>query len=183
MEPTCSSAVLTTFNRLSIYLSLYLSIYLSIYVIYLSIYGSTALCFIFAAFSVSRSFTQSIGLLGWGINPSQGRYLHTGQHKHRIILQLPTPKTLFNSILDSYSIRLSSRNSTLHSRPLFYSTLQPLCTDYEESTGSIVKEACLQLRCLPTDVLLLLFEFACAGMCLASRCLAMDIHVTLDMHP
>jgi hypothetical protein len=29
-------------------------------------------------------FTQLVGLLGWGISPSQGRYLHTGQHKHRI---------------------------------------------------------------------------------------------------
>jgi hypothetical protein len=29
-------------------------------------------------------FTQSVGLLGRVINPLQGRYLHTGQHKHRI---------------------------------------------------------------------------------------------------
>jgi hypothetical protein len=29
-------------------------------------------------------FTQSVCLLGRGISPSQGRYLHTGQHKHRI---------------------------------------------------------------------------------------------------
>jgi hypothetical protein len=28
--------------------------------------------------------TQTVGLLGRVINPSQGRYLHTGQHKHRI---------------------------------------------------------------------------------------------------
>jgi hypothetical protein len=33
-----------------------------------------------AAFSVS----QSVGLLGRWISPSQGRYLHTEQHKHRI---------------------------------------------------------------------------------------------------
>jgi hypothetical protein len=26
-------------------------------------------------------FTQSVGLLGRGISPSQGRYLHTEQHK------------------------------------------------------------------------------------------------------
>jgi hypothetical protein len=37
-----------------------------------------------AAFSVSSSYTQSIGLLGQGISPSQGRYLHIEQHKHRI---------------------------------------------------------------------------------------------------
>jgi hypothetical protein len=29
-------------------------------------------------------FTQSVGLLGRGISPSQGRYLHTGQHEYRI---------------------------------------------------------------------------------------------------
>jgi hypothetical protein len=29
-------------------------------------------------------FTQSVGILGRGISPSQGRYLHIGQHKHRI---------------------------------------------------------------------------------------------------
>jgi hypothetical protein len=30
------------------------------------------------------SSTQSVGLLGRGISPSQGRYLHREQHKHRI---------------------------------------------------------------------------------------------------
>jgi hypothetical protein len=29
-------------------------------------------------------FTQTVGLFGRGISPSQGRYLQTGQHKHRI---------------------------------------------------------------------------------------------------
>jgi hypothetical protein len=29
-------------------------------------------------------FTQSVGLLGRGISPLQGRYLHTEQHKHRV---------------------------------------------------------------------------------------------------
>jgi hypothetical protein len=51
---------------------------------YLSIYGSTALCWALAAVSVSWSFTQSVGLLGRGISPSQDRSLHTEQHKHRI---------------------------------------------------------------------------------------------------
>jgi hypothetical protein len=49
-----------------------------------SLYGSTALCWALAAFSVSSSFTQSVGLFGRGLSPSQNRYLHTGQHKHRI---------------------------------------------------------------------------------------------------
>jgi hypothetical protein len=29
-------------------------------------------------------FTHSVGLLGWGISPLQGHYLHTGEHKNRI---------------------------------------------------------------------------------------------------
>jgi hypothetical protein len=40
-------------------------------------------CWTFAGFSVSLSYTQSVGLLGRGISPSQGHYLHT-EHKHRI---------------------------------------------------------------------------------------------------
>jgi hypothetical protein len=35
-------------------------------------------------FSSVIFFTQTVGLLGRVISPSQGRYLHTGQHKHRI---------------------------------------------------------------------------------------------------
>jgi hypothetical protein len=35
-------------------------------------------------FSYVIFFKQTVGFLGRGISPSQGRYLHTGQHKHRI---------------------------------------------------------------------------------------------------
>jgi hypothetical protein len=35
-------------------------------------------------FSISWSYTQSVGLSKRGIGPSQGLYLHTEQHKHRI---------------------------------------------------------------------------------------------------
>jgi hypothetical protein len=48
-----------------------------------SIYGSTALVDLGRFFSF-LIYTQSVGLLGLGISPSQGRYLHTEQHKHRI---------------------------------------------------------------------------------------------------
>jgi hypothetical protein len=51
------------------------------WIICLSVYGSTALCWALASFSVSWSFTQSIGLLRRGISPSQGRYMHTGQNR------------------------------------------------------------------------------------------------------
>jgi hypothetical protein len=48
------------------------------------IIGSTALCWALAYSSFVIFFTQTVGLLGRAISPSQGRYLHTGQHKHRI---------------------------------------------------------------------------------------------------
>jgi hypothetical protein len=50
----------------------------------LSIYGSRALCWGLCRFFSFLSHTQSVRLLGRGISPSQGRYLHTGQNKHRI---------------------------------------------------------------------------------------------------
>jgi hypothetical protein len=51
-------------------------------------YGSTALCWALAAFSASWSHTQSTGLLGREISPSQGLYLHRttqtqNKHTHR----------------------------------------------------------------------------------------------------
>jgi hypothetical protein len=45
------------------------------------IFASTALCSALAAFSVSWSYTKFVLLLGRGISTSQGRYLHTEQHK------------------------------------------------------------------------------------------------------
>jgi hypothetical protein len=55
---------------------------------YLSLYGCTAL-WTLASISVSESYTQSVGPLGRGISPSQGRYLHIEQHKHRIHAHMP----------------------------------------------------------------------------------------------
>jgi hypothetical protein len=46
-------------------------------------YGYAAVCWALAAFPVSWSYTQSVGLLGQVISPLQGRYLHTEQHTHR----------------------------------------------------------------------------------------------------
>jgi hypothetical protein len=45
--------------------------------IYLSTYGSTALCWTLAVFHFLNPRTPSVGLLGRGISQSQGRYLHT----------------------------------------------------------------------------------------------------------
>jgi hypothetical protein len=57
-------------------------------------------------------------------------------------------------------------------------SLLPLCTAHTENTASVVKKACLLIRCVTIDVLLL-HALAPAGMCLPSRCLAMGIHVTI----
>jgi hypothetical protein len=46
--------------------------------VHLSIYGSTALRWALSAFSLHSSFKQPVGLLGRGISPSQGSYLHKG---------------------------------------------------------------------------------------------------------
>jgi hypothetical protein len=46
----------------------------------MTIYGSIALVDLGHFFS-SLIYTQSVGPLGRGISPSQGRYLHTEQHK------------------------------------------------------------------------------------------------------
>jgi hypothetical protein len=52
-------------------------------IVCISIYGSTALVDL-GHFFQFLIYTQSVGLLGQGISPSQGRYLHTEQHKRRI---------------------------------------------------------------------------------------------------
>jgi hypothetical protein len=43
---------------------------------YISVYGYTVLVDL-GHFVSFLNYTQSAGLLGWGISPSQGRYLHT----------------------------------------------------------------------------------------------------------
>jgi hypothetical protein len=71
------SNLVNYYAYLSIYLSICLSIYLSVYLsICLSIYGFTALVD-FGRFFSFLLHTQSGGVLGRGISPSQGRLLHT----------------------------------------------------------------------------------------------------------
>jgi hypothetical protein len=55
---------------------------------------------------------------------------------------------------------------------------QKLTRDHAENIASIVGEACLLIRCLATDVLLMR-TLASAGMCLPSRCIAMGLYVTI----
>jgi hypothetical protein len=54
-------------------------------------------------------------------------------------------------------------------------------TEEPKSTASIVKEACLLIRCLAMNILFLL-AWDRVGMCLPSRYLAMGIHVTILLH-
>jgi hypothetical protein len=57
-------------------------------------------------------FTQTVGLLGLLISPSQGRYLHTGQHKHRI--NAHTDIRALNGIrIHNPSVRASEDSSCL----------------------------------------------------------------------
>jgi hypothetical protein len=53
-----------------------------------------------------------------------------------------------------------------------------LCMDHTENRASLLKEACLLIRCLAIDVLLL-HTLAPIGMCLPSRCLAMSLYVAI----
>jgi hypothetical protein len=76
--------------------------------IYLPIYGSTALVDLGPFFSF-LIYTQSVGLLGRGISPPQGLYLHTEQHKHRINEQTSMPVVGFEP-----TIPVSEQAKTVH---------------------------------------------------------------------
>jgi hypothetical protein len=66
-----------------------------------------------ADFSVSWSFLQTVGLLGRGISQSQGRYLNTGQHKHRI--NTYTHQTSMHFVEFEPTNPASERAKTVHS--------------------------------------------------------------------
>jgi hypothetical protein len=79
-------------------------------------YGSTALCWALAAFSVSWSYAQSVGLLWRGISPSKGLYLHTEQHKYRIHLHNTDIHALSGTRTHDPSVRASEDSSCLRPR-------------------------------------------------------------------
>jgi hypothetical protein len=66
-------------------------------------------------FSFLIFFTQSVGLLGRGTSPSQGRYLNTGQHKHRINTHTDIHTLSGIRTLDA-SVRASEDSSCLRPR-------------------------------------------------------------------
>jgi hypothetical protein len=59
-----------------IYLSIYLLVSIYLAVVVESTVGIWPLC------NFLLLYIHSVGLLGRGISPSQGRYVHTEQHKH-----------------------------------------------------------------------------------------------------
>jgi hypothetical protein len=58
-----------------------------------------------------NNFTQTVGLLGRVISPSQGRYLNTGQHTHNKRIQTPNIHALSGIRTHEPSVRASENNS------------------------------------------------------------------------
>jgi hypothetical protein len=86
------------------------------YYYYYYYYGSKALCWALAAFSVTWSYTQSVGLLGRGISSSQGLYLHAEQHKHRINAHNTDIRASSGMGTHDPSVRVSEDSSCLRPR-------------------------------------------------------------------
>jgi hypothetical protein len=79
-------------------------------------YDSTALFWALAAFSVSWSYIQAVGLPVRGITPSQSLYLHTEQHKHRINAHNTDIRALSGIRTHNPSVRASEDSSCLRPR-------------------------------------------------------------------
>jgi hypothetical protein len=67
---------------------------------------------------------QSVGVLGWGISPSQGRYLHTEQHKQNKNTQTSMPRVGVEP-----TIKVFERAKTVHALDCA-ATVMGLSTDY-----------------------------------------------------
>jgi hypothetical protein len=67
-------------------------------------------------FSVSWSYTQSVGLLGREISESQGLYLYTEKHKHRINAYNKDIHALNGIRTHDLSVRASEDSSCLRPR-------------------------------------------------------------------
>jgi hypothetical protein len=61
------------------------------------------------AFSVSRSIHRGVRLLGRGISPSQGRYLHTRQHKQNKRTHTLTPWVGFEPSIPAFERKKTVR--------------------------------------------------------------------------
>jgi hypothetical protein len=89
-------------------------------------------------FSVSWSYTQPIGLLGRGISPSQGLYLYTEQHKHRINTHNTDIYALSGIRIHNLSVGAGEDSSCLRSRGHYDRLLQLYCHKFPlELTGFV----------------------------------------------
>jgi hypothetical protein len=92
---------------------------------FLSIYGSRALVYLGRFFSF-LIYTQPVGLLGRRASPSQGRYLHTEQHKHRINTQTSMPRVGFEPVILVFkrakTVHALDRAATVLGKEHFYMT-------------------------------------------------------------
>jgi hypothetical protein len=95
-------------------------------------------------------------------------------------LGLPSPE--LDQILDNSLkwtlLQMNSQLLTTKSNDLLCPFINPRQGLHKKHSLFIVAKACLLIRCLEMDVLLLR-AFASAGMCLPSRCPAMGIRVTV----
>jgi hypothetical protein len=116
-------------------------------------YSSAALCWALASFSVSWTYTQSVGLLGRGISPSQGLYLHTKQHKHKIHAHNTDINALSGIRTHDPSVRVSEESSCR--RPRGHCDRQTVkCTQFslrlllDSLLTSINQTFCVFLYCI-----------------------------------
>jgi hypothetical protein len=108
-----------------------------------------------ATLSVSSSYTQSVGLLGWGIRPSQGLYLPTEQHKHRINAYNADIHALSGIGTHDPSVRQNEDGSCLRPRgPCDRHTikLRVLVTGYSNLLINLVTSCDLCRCCTPVYV-------------------------------
>jgi hypothetical protein len=84
----------------------------------------------------------------------------------------------FFSITFDYHLQNSTQFSKTHSNDLLFPFITPRHGRRRKHSLSVVEKACLLIRCLAMDILLLRV-YTSAVMCLPSLCIAMGIYVTL----
>jgi hypothetical protein len=77
-----------------------------------------------------RSIFFTVGLLGRGISPSQGRYLHTGQYKQNKRTQKSMPWVGFEPMIPAFertkTVHASDRAATVIGRIAEYGKILPV---------------------------------------------------------
>jgi hypothetical protein len=79
-----------------------------------------------------NNFSRMVGLLGRVTSPSQSRYLHTGQHKHRI--NAHTPKVHALSGIRTHDPGVQASEDSSYLRPRVYCDRPPDITVMIKST-------------------------------------------------